>query len=50
MKVPSLKYFLIAVGLIACVSVTSSCNRGYGCPSDFSVEAMEKSSINNPTC
>jgi hypothetical protein len=39
MKVSSLKFVLIAVGLIACVSMTSSCNRGYGCPSDFSVDA-----------
>ena len=39
MKVSSLKFVLIAVGLVACVSMTSSCNKGYGCPSDFHVEA-----------
>ncbi len=39
MKVSSLKFILIAVGLVACVSMTTSCNKGYGCPSDFSVDA-----------
>ena len=42
MKVSSLKFLLIAVGLVACVSMTSSCNKGYGCPSDFSVDAAAK--------
>ncbi len=42
MKLSSLKFFLIAVGLIACVTMTTSCNRGYGCPSDFSVEASSE--------
>ena len=39
MKVSSLKFDLIAVGLVVCVSMTSSCNKGYGCPADFHVEA-----------
>ena len=50
MKVSSLKFFLIALGLIACVSITSSCNRGYGCPSDFSVDAMDKVAQVDPAC
>ncbi len=51
MKVSSLKFILIAVGLIACVSMTTSCNRGYGCPSDFHAEACEElpASI-DPSC
>ena len=40
MKVSSLKFILVSLGLIACVSMTTSCNKGYGCPSDFSVEAQ----------
>ena len=51
MKVSSLKLGLIAVGLIACVSMTSSCNKGYGCPSDFSVEAAtEVPATVDPSC
>ncbi len=51
MKVSSLKFILIAVGLIACVAMTTSCNRGYGCPSDFSVEAsIDVPASVDPTC
>jgi len=51
MKVSSLKFVLIAVGLIACVTMTSSCNKGYGCPSDFSVDAAAKvSAVVDPSC
>ncbi len=51
MKVPSLKFILIAVGLVACVSMTTSCNKGYGCPSDFSVDAASKASVSvAPAC
>ncbi len=39
MKVSSLKFVLIAIGLVACVSMTTSCNKGYGCPSDFHADA-----------
>ena len=45
MKVPSLKFILIAVGLVACVSMTTSCNKGYGCPADFSVDATGKAPV-----
>jgi hypothetical protein len=51
MKVSSLKFVLIAVGLVACVSMTSSCNKGYGCPSDFHVEAASGASASvDATC
>lgn len=51
MKVSSLKFILIAVGLVACVSMTTSCNRGYGCPSDFSVDAAPKAALHqDPAC
>ncbi|MBK9981239.1 MAG: hypothetical protein IPP15_02240 [Saprospiraceae bacterium] len=39
MKVSSLKYLLILLGFVACVTMTTSCNKGYGCPSDFHVDA-----------
>lgn len=38
MKV-SIKSFFAALGLVACIAMTTSCNKGYGCPSDFSVDA-----------
>ena len=51
MKVSSLQFLLIAVGLVACVSMTSSCNKGYGCPSDFSVDAAAKAPASvDPSC
>lgn len=51
MKVSSLKFILIAVGLVACVSMTTSCNKGYGCPSDFSVDAgIELPADLDPSC
>lgn len=39
MKSNSFKLILAAVGLFVCISVMSSCNRGYGCPTNFSVDA-----------
>lgn len=51
MKVSSLKFALMAIGLIACVTMTTSCNKGYGCPSDFSVDAcIEVPAAVVPTC
>lgn len=42
MKVSFLKLVVVAVAVAGTIGLTS-CNRGYGCPSDFSVEAY------NPT-
>lgn len=39
MKLSSLKTFLVAIGFVATLVTMSSCNKGYGCPSDFSVDA-----------
>ena len=51
MKVSSLKFILVGLGLAACVTMTSSCNKGYGCPSDFSVDAStEMPSTIDPAC
>ena len=45
MKV-SIKFFLTALGFVACMALTTSCNKGYGCPSDFSVDAQTEA----PAC
>jgi hypothetical protein len=50
MKVSSLKFVLIAVGLIICASMTTSCNKGYGCPSDFHVDATTEVPAVVPSC
>jgi hypothetical protein len=39
MKLSSLKTFLVALGFVASLVTMSSCNKGYGCPADFSVDA-----------
>jgi hypothetical protein len=39
MKLTSLKTLLVAFGFVACLLTMSSCNKGYGCPADFSVDA-----------
>ena len=50
MKLTSLKSLLVALGFVACLFSTTSCNRGYGCPTDFSVEAVEIQAPMNPSC
>ena len=49
MKV-SIKFFLTALGFAACLATTTSCNKGYGCPSDFSVEAVYETPHTTPSC
>ncbi|HZV43036.1 MAG TPA: hypothetical protein VFF90_01075 [Saprospiraceae bacterium] len=39
MKLSFFKSVLVAFGFVACLLTMSSCNKGYGCPADFSVEA-----------
>lgn len=39
MKVRSFKLILSAVGLVACLAMSTGCNKGYGCPGDFSADA-----------
>ncbi|MEO5906266.1 MAG: hypothetical protein ABIQ11_06040 [Saprospiraceae bacterium] len=42
MKLSSFKLILTALGFVACLATTTSCNKGYGCPSDFSVDASKE--------
>jgi len=37
--------FLYALVLIASVVATTACNRGYGCPTDFSLEVEQPSNL-----
>ncbi|MFK8058134.1 MAG: hypothetical protein AB8F78_18555 [Saprospiraceae bacterium] len=37
--------FLYALVLIASVVATTACNRGYGCPTDFSLEIEQPSTL-----
>ncbi|MEO6131482.1 MAG: hypothetical protein ABIQ02_06515 [Saprospiraceae bacterium] len=41
MKVSSLKYLLTLLGFVASLAMTTGCNKGYGCPSDFHADATE---------
>ncbi len=51
MKVSSLKFILIGLGLSASLVMTTGCNKGYGCPSDFSVDAStEMPVVIDPSC
>ena len=51
MKVSSLKYLLTVLGFVACIAMTTSCNKGYGCPSDFSVDSnTELPAATVPSC
>jgi hypothetical protein len=50
MKLSSLKTAFIALGLVAGLLTFSSCNRGYGCPTDFSVDAIEVPACTEPAC
>ncbi len=51
MKVSSLKYLLSILGFVACIAMTTSCNKGYGCPTDFSVDAnIEAPASTLPSC
>jgi len=49
MKVSALK-LLVFLGFAAIALSTTACNRGYGCPSDFSVEAVDAPSPVQPAC
>lgn len=50
MKV-SIKFFLSALGFVACMAMSTGCNKGYGCPSDFSVDARTEAPASIiPTC
>lgn len=49
MKVSALK-LLVFLGFIALILSAAACNRGYGCPSDFSVDAMESPAPDSPGC
>ena len=41
MKFKGIKKLIVAVAILGAVTITlSSCNRGIGCPSDFSVEQI----------
>ena len=41
MKLSGIKKLIVAAALLASVCITlSSCNRGIGCPSDFSLEQV----------
>jgi hypothetical protein len=42
MKVSSFKLILSALGFVVCMATMTSCNKGYGCPSDFSVDASKE--------
>ena len=44
MKV-SIKFFLSTLGFVACMAMTTSCNKGYGCPTDFSVDAQTEAPV-----
>lgn len=48
MKVSSLKYLLILLGFVASVTMTTSCNKGYGCPADF--HADTNTEVQAPSC
>jgi len=37
--------FFYALLLIASVVATTACNRGYGCPTDFSLEVEQPSNL-----
>jgi hypothetical protein len=50
MKLASFKSLLIALGLFAGLATVSSCNKGYGCPTDFSVDAVEIPTCTEPAC
>jgi hypothetical protein len=51
MKLPSFKSVLVALGFAACLFTMSSCNKGYGCPADFSVDAStEIPAVVPPSC
>lgn len=50
MKLPSVKFFLVTLGFIASMAMTTGCNKGYGCPSDFSVEARTETPATIPSC
>ena len=41
----STKNFLYAVALLCGVVATSACNRGYGCPTDFSMGTEQPSAL-----
>lgn len=49
MKVSSLKYLLTLLGFVACIAMTSSCNKGYGCPADFHAAANTEAPA-SPSC
>jgi hypothetical protein len=51
MKLPSFKFILVTLGFALCLLSASSCNKGYGCPTDFSVDSLiEMPAIAHPTC
>ena len=39
MKLTSFKSLLLALGFVASLITVTGCNKGYGCPTDFSVDA-----------
>ncbi len=41
MKLSGIKKLIVAIAILASAAITlSSCNRGIGCPSDFSLEQV----------
>ena len=51
MKLTSVKTLLVAFGFVACLLTMSSCNKGYGCPTDFSVDASTEIPVATlPSC
>ncbi len=51
MKVSSFKIILTTLGFAACLAMSTGCNKGYGCPSDFSVDACtEMPATITPSC
>ena len=49
MKVSAFK-LLVFLGFAAILVSATACNRGYGCPSDFSVEAVGTPAPGHPAC
>ncbi|NJL74820.1 MAG: hypothetical protein HC892_07075 [Saprospiraceae bacterium] len=45
----SIKKALVFIGFLALTASFSSCNRGYGCPNNFSLESVISNVINGLT-
>ena len=46
MKIRGIKKLIVAIAFLGTLSTLTSCNRGIGCPSDFSLEQVVVKVVN----